>query len=198
MSKPLNENIQHVRIENEQGDLLPIMDAAGAKFSELVNAVTANNKAGTLTLKIAVKPSTAGALAVKAEVSIAKPMRNLMDLLASGEAYEIGGQVVMRMPEIDKVFAERAEWVEVAPAVEGWIDCWQRLAPDLPSYNLGVMAKLLREDKPLTVRLIEQARAEFDDHVARLVEILDDQIRSAITTTQLAWEFEKISMEKAA
>lgn len=29
MPKPLNENIQHVRIENEQGDLLPIMDAAG-------------------------------------------------------------------------------------------------------------------------------------------------------------------------
>ncbi len=73
MSKPLNENIQHVRVENEQGDLLPIMDAAGAKFAELVNAVTANNKAGTLTLKIAVKPSTAGALAVKAEVSITKP-----------------------------------------------------------------------------------------------------------------------------
>ncbi len=130
--------------------------------------------------------------------AIAKPMRNLMDLLASGEAYEIGGQVVMRMPEIDKVFAERAEWVEVAPAVEGWIDCWQRLAPDLPSYNLGVMAKRLREDNPLTVRLIEQARAEFDAHVARLVEIPDDQIRSAITTTQLAWEFEKINMEKAA
>ncbi len=73
MTKPLNDNIQHVRVENEQGDLLPIMDAAGAKFSELVTAVTANNKAGTLTLKIAVKPSTAGALAVKAEVSITKP-----------------------------------------------------------------------------------------------------------------------------
>lgn len=125
--------------------------------------------------------------------AIAKPMRNLMDLLASGEAYEIEGQVVMRMPEIDKVFAERAEWVEVAPAVEGWIDCWQRLAPDLPSYNLGVMAKRLREDKPLTPRLIEQARAEFDAHVARLVDIPDAQIRSAITTTQLAWEFEKIN-----
>lgn len=125
--------------------------------------------------------------------AIAKPMRNLMDLLASGEAYEIEGQVVMRMPEIDKVFAERAEWVEVAPAVEGWIDCWQRLAPDLPSYNLGVMAKRLRDDKPLTVRLIEQARAEFDAHVARLVDIPDEHIRSAITTTQLAWEFEKIN-----
>lgn len=73
MSKPLNENIQFVRVETEDGDLLPIMDAAGAKFNELINAVTANNKAGTLTLKIAVKPSTAGALAVKAEVSITKP-----------------------------------------------------------------------------------------------------------------------------
>lgn len=130
--------------------------------------------------------------------AIAKPMRNLMDLLASGEAYEANGQVVMRMPEIDQVFAERAEWVEVAPAVESWIDCWRRLAPDLPSYSLGVMAKRLSEDKPLTERLIQQARAEFDAHVARLVEIPDEQIRSAITTTQLAWEFEKINMEKAA
>ena len=111
--------------------------------------------------------------------AVAKPMRNLMDLLASGEAYEIGGQVVMRMPEIDKAFAERAEWVEVAPAVEGWIDCWQRLAPDLPSYYLGVMAKRLREDKPLTVRLIKLGPAQFDAHVARLVEIPDDQIRPA-------------------
>ncbi len=73
MTKPLNENIQYVRIETEDGDLVPIMDAAGAKFNELINAVTSHQKAGTLTLKIAVKPSTAGALAVKADVSIAKP-----------------------------------------------------------------------------------------------------------------------------
>lgn len=73
MTKPLNENIQAVRVETEAGDLVPIMDAAGAKFSELINAVTSHQKAGTLTLKIAVKPSTAGALAVKADVSITKP-----------------------------------------------------------------------------------------------------------------------------
>jgi len=29
MTKPLNENIQYVRIETEDGDLVPIMDAAG-------------------------------------------------------------------------------------------------------------------------------------------------------------------------
>ena len=73
MSKPLNENLQSVRVETEDGDLMPIMDVAGDKFSELINAVTAHNKAGTLTLKVAIKPSTAGALAVKAEVNITKP-----------------------------------------------------------------------------------------------------------------------------
>lgn len=56
MSKPLNENLTSVRVETEDGDLLPVMDVAGTKFSELINAVAANNKAGTLTLKIAVKP----------------------------------------------------------------------------------------------------------------------------------------------
>ncbi len=73
MSKPLNENLTSVRVETEDGDLLPIMDVAGAKFSELINAVASHQKAGTLTLKIAVKPSTAGAMAVKADVRITKP-----------------------------------------------------------------------------------------------------------------------------
>ena len=50
-----------------------MLDHAGQKFSELVNAVMANNKAGSLTLKIHVKPSTAGALAVRSEVSTVKP-----------------------------------------------------------------------------------------------------------------------------
>ena len=73
MAKPLNENLKAVRVETEDGDLLPIMDVAGVKFSELINAVASHNKAGTLTLKIAVKPSTAGTLAVKAECNVTKP-----------------------------------------------------------------------------------------------------------------------------
>lgn len=73
MAKPINENLKSVCIATEDGDLIPAMDLAGAKFSELIKSVTDNNKAGTLTLKIAVKPSTAGTLAVKAEVSIVKP-----------------------------------------------------------------------------------------------------------------------------
>ena len=73
MAKPLNENLKQVRVETEDGELLPIMDLAGLKFSELINAITAHNKAGKLRLSIDIKPSTAGTLAVKAEVSITKP-----------------------------------------------------------------------------------------------------------------------------
>lgn len=123
---------------------------------------------------------------------IAAPMRALMDLLATGEAYEIDGRVVMSMPDIDERFAERAEWVEVPPATEGWRDCWQRLAPDISTYYLGALAARLRDDKPITPRLVEQARAEFDATVTRIPEIEDGRISSAIVTTQIAWEVEKL------
>jgi len=73
MAKPLNENLKAVRVETDDGDLVPVMDLAGVKFSELINAVTAHNKAGKLVMKIDIKPSTAGTLAVKADVSITKP-----------------------------------------------------------------------------------------------------------------------------
>lgn len=73
MSKPINENIRFVRIENASGDLIPVLDHAGDMFSTLVKSVTEHNKAGTLTMRISLKPSTAGALAVKAEVSSVLP-----------------------------------------------------------------------------------------------------------------------------
>ena len=133
----------------------------------------------------------------KAQI-IAAPMRALMDLLATGEAYEADGRVVMSMPDIDERFAERAEWVEVPPAIEGWRDCWKRLAPDISTYYLGVLAARLRDDKPITPRLVEQARAEFDSTVARIPEIEDGRISSAIVTTQIAWEVEKLQRGESA
>ena len=123
---------------------------------------------------------------------IAAPMRALMDLLATGEAYEADGRVVMAMPDIDERFAERAEWVEVPPAIEGWRDCWQRLAPDISTYYLGVLAARLRDDKPLTPRLVEQAHVEFYATVDRLADIPPGKVTSAIRTTEIAWEMEKL------
>ena len=129
---------------------------------------------------------------------IARPMRNLMDMLKQGEVYEIDGRAVMRMPEIDEQLATRAEWVEIAPAIDGWRDCWQRLAPDISTYYLGVLAARLRDDKPITPRLVEQARAEFDATVKRIPEIEDGKIASAIRTTEIAWEMEKLQTQEAA
>ena len=129
---------------------------------------------------------------------IARPMRNLMDMLRQGEVYEIDGRAVMRMPEIDEQLAARAEWVEIAPAIEGWRDCWQRLAPDISTYYLGVLAARLRDDKPITPRLVEQARAEFDATVDRLADIPPGQVTSAIRTTEIAWEIEKLQRSDAA
>ena len=129
---------------------------------------------------------------------IARPMRNLLDMLKQGEVYEIDGRAVMRMPEIDEQLAARAEWVEIAPAIEGWRDCWQRLAPDISTYYLGVLAARLRDDKPITPRLVEQARAEFDATVHRLADIPPGQVTSAIRTTEIAWEIEKLQRSDAA
>lgn len=73
MTKPINENLRDVRVETENGDLVSLLDHAGEQFADLIKAICTTNKAGTLTLKVDVKPSTAGALAVKASVSVKKP-----------------------------------------------------------------------------------------------------------------------------
>ncbi len=73
MTKPIQENIRSVRIEDENGDLVPVLDAAGEQFSDMVKSVVQTGKAGKLTITIDVKPSTAGALAVKAAITAKKP-----------------------------------------------------------------------------------------------------------------------------
>lgn len=127
---------------------------------------------------------------------IAKPMREAMEMLAKGEVFDIEGQAFMRMPEVDPEFADQAEWCEISPAIEGWIDCWKRLAPDISTYHMGVLADRLSRDKPITQRLVEQAREEFEKTVSRILDIPEGEIKSAVLTTQISWEVEKIGMEE--
>lgn len=44
MTKPINENIRDVRIEDENGDLMPVLDVAGAKLSEVIAAIVATKE----------------------------------------------------------------------------------------------------------------------------------------------------------
>ncbi|MBL8474425.1 MAG: hypothetical protein JNM98_21735 [Rhodocyclaceae bacterium] len=73
MIKPLHENLKDARIESDGGDLLPVLEYAGIKLSELVLAVNNTGKGGSFTLKVFVKPSAAGANAVRCEVTAKMP-----------------------------------------------------------------------------------------------------------------------------
>jgi len=130
----------------------------------------------------------------QAEVT-AKPMRELFDMLAQGEVYEVDGVSVMHMPETGD---EHAAWCAVGPAIRGWIDLWARIAPDIGTRKLQYLADRIDADKPITPRLVEQARAEFDATVQRLVDIPPGQVTSAIRTTEIAWEIEKLQRGAAA
>ena len=124
----------------------------------------------------------------KADI-IAKPMRAMFSLLSGGELLEIAGEAVMAMPEIGE---RDAEYCAIAPAMLGWVDCWSRIAPDINTARIRYLAERLAAGKSITPRLVEQAREEFEQTVARIPDVPDGAILSAITTTQIAWEIEKL------
>ena len=125
---------------------------------------------------------------------IARPMRNLMDMLKQGEVYEIDGRAVMRMPETGD---EHAAWCAVGPAIRGWIDLWARIAPDIDTTKMRYLADRLDADKPITPRLVEQARAEFEATISRIPHLPEGAIGDAIVRTKIAWEFERMRREAA-
>ncbi len=132
------------------------------------------------------------------EMMIAKaaaPMRAMFDLLADGEVQTIKGKAVMEMPA-GYGTVEYGEWGEIQPALEGWIDCLERIDEKLPNRALKQLSRYLGAGLTLTPELVADARREFDAHLQRMRSMLPSQIKSAATTAQIAWEFEK--MEKAA
>ena len=120
---------------------------------------------------------------------IAAPMCELFDMLAQGEVHEIDGMSVMNMPAMGD---EREAWCAVGPAIRGWIDCWKRIAPDIGTRKLQYLADRLDADKPITPRLVEQARDEFEQTIKRIPTLPEGAITDAILRTRIAWEFEKL------
>jgi len=124
--------------------------------------------------------------------TIARPMRALFASLKTGEVDTIDGKPVMLMPDLDEsVRQSHTDWVEIAPAIFGWIDLWARISPDINTQHLRYLAERLQADKPITPRLVEQAEEEFEACVALIPTIPPGAIGSAITTTQISWELDK-------
>ena len=126
--------------------------------------------------------------------SIAKPMRELFEMLAQGEVFELDGVSVMHMPETGD---EHAAWCAVGPAIRGWIDLWARIAPDIDTTKMRYLADRLDTDKPITPRLVEQARDEFEQTIKRIPGLPEGAITDAILRTRIAWEFERARKEAA-
>ena len=126
---------------------------------------------------------------------IAAPMRELFDMLAHGEAFELDGVSVMHMPAMGD---EREAWCAVGPAIRGWIDCWKRIAPDICTRKLQYLADRMDADKPITPRLVEQARGEFEQTIKRIPSLPEGAVTDAILRTRIAWEFERMGKEAAA
>lgn len=126
---------------------------------------------------------------------IARPMRAMFDLLERGEVYEVQGKAVMDMPELDDRLRQCAtDWVEIAPAIRGWIDVWARLAPKSSTVKLGYLADRLDQGKELTPRLVEQAREEFEACIALIPSMQEGKIKSAVLHTQIKWETERMNV----
>lgn len=125
---------------------------------------------------------------------IARPMREMFVMLEQGEVYEVDGVSVMQMPELGD---EHAAWCAVGPAILGWIDCWQRIAPGIGTKKLQYLADRLDADKPVTPRLVEQARSEFEQTIQRIPDLPEGAITDAILRTRIAWEFERMQRESA-
>lgn len=128
---------------------------------------------------------------------IARPMRDLFALLSTGEVFEVEGKAVMRMPEVDASVRTDDAWVEIAPAIFGWIDCWHRIEPAMRQDKLRYLAERLERGQEVTPRLVEQARAEFEAAIARIPDLDPGVITRAISTTQIAWEMEKLMGQAA-
>lgn len=124
---------------------------------------------------------------------IARPMRELFRQLATGEVFEVGGRAVMSMPELDESLRQSStDWVEIAPAILGWVDCWQRLAPKRRQDKLRYLADRLQRGEMVTPRMVEQASEQFEACVRMIPALEDGAIKSAVLDTQISWEFERI------
>ena len=123
---------------------------------------------------------------------MSRPMKNMLDLLAQGECYEIEGKTVLPLFEIDKKFNKQADWLDVAQAISDWVDFWERIDPKAHAYDMRVLAKNIGESKLITQTLMDKARGEFNAMVARLPDIPLEEIAKAVRTTNIATAFAKL------
>lgn len=123
----------------------------------------------------------------------ATAMRQFFDDLMHDGLTEIDGKAMMQMPA-GYMNEKYGEWVEVVPALNGWIDCLYRIAPGLPSTALQAIRDAIAADQDLGEYLVMAARLEFEAHVDHMKTMRPSEINAAVDATRAEWRKEE--MEK--
>jgi len=120
----------------------------------------------------------------------ANAMREMLDELLNGEVSEINGTPVMRMPD-GFMTREYGEWVEIVPALDGWVDCMRRIVPDLSSGAIVDLAGLLRAGEDITPELVMVARIQLEDQIQAMKRMPIGAINAAVESTKSDWRKEE-------
>jgi len=120
----------------------------------------------------------------------ANAMREMLDELMTGDVSVIDDTPVMRMPD-GYMTREYGEWVAIVPALEGWVDCMQRITPGLSSGAIVDLGNLLRAGEEITPELVMVARIQLEDQIQAMKRMPIGAINAAVESTKADWRKEE-------
>ena len=120
----------------------------------------------------------------------ANAVREMLDELMTGDVSVIDDTPVMRMPD-GYMTREYGEWVAIVPALEGWVDCMQRITPGLSSGAIVDLGNLLRAGEEITPELVMVARIQLEDQIQAMKRMPIGAINAAVESTKSDWRKEE-------
>lgn len=120
----------------------------------------------------------------------ANAMREMLDELMTGDVSVIDDTPVMRMPD-GFMTREYGEWVAIVPALEGWVDCMQRITPGLSSGAIVDLGNLLRAGEEITPELVMVVRIQLEDQIQAMKRMPIGAINAAVESTKSDWRKEE-------
>ncbi|HQL10200.1 MAG TPA: hypothetical protein PLE35_11415, partial [Lentisphaeria bacterium] len=120
----------------------------------------------------------------------ANAMRDMLEELMTGEVNVIDNIPVMRMPD-GYMTREYGEWVAIVPALDGWVDCMQRIAPELSSESIVNLGRLIGAGEEITPELVMVARMQLEDQITAMKRLPICAINAAVESTKSDWRAEQ-------
>lgn len=123
-----------------------------------------------------------------------EPVFAAFDQLATGEIETVRGVPVFK--------DWSGEWCELAPAIDGWADCWDRIIRDrslpIDTAPLRRIAKRLANGVPLVEEDVTSARAVIDATWQAYIRLPVEITRSHAQTEEIAIAFDRMGIREAA